>query len=101
LVVALFAATAFAIGVGTVDVPVGQVIDVLNARLFGDPTGIDALTDQIVWEFRTPRSGRVWRVVRVLLVRDLLDMTFSIRPRVRWVVVPRAGVFCVVLGVSG
>jgi iron complex transport system permease protein len=28
---------------------------VLNARIFGGPTGIDALTDQIVWEFRTPR----------------------------------------------
>lgn len=55
LVAILLAAVALAIGVGTVPVPVGDVLDVIGARLFGDSTGIDALTDQIVWEFRTPR----------------------------------------------
>jgi iron complex transport system permease protein len=55
LVVALFGATAFAIGVGTVEVPVGRVIEVIWAHLRGDPAGLDPLTDQIVWEFRTPR----------------------------------------------
>lgn len=55
LTVGLVAATAFAIGVGTVHVPVGDVLDVIAARLWGDVTGVDSLTDQIVWEFRTPR----------------------------------------------
>jgi iron complex transport system permease protein len=55
LAVALLAAVAFAIGIGTVDVPVGRVIDVITTHLRGDTTGLDALTDQIVWDFRTPR----------------------------------------------
>lgn len=55
LTVALAGATAFAIGVGTVDVPVHQVIAVVAAHLRDDTAGLDALTDQIVWEFRTPR----------------------------------------------
>ena len=55
LAVGLVAVTAFAIGVGTVDVPVGQVVGVIVGHLRGDTSGLDALTDQIVWEFRTPR----------------------------------------------
>lgn len=55
LAVALLVAVAIAIGIGTVHVPVGQVIDVIAARVQGNPIGVDALTDQIVWEFRTPR----------------------------------------------
>jgi iron complex transport system permease protein len=55
LAVALLAATTLAIGIGTIDVPAGKVIDVVTAHLRGDTTGLDALTDQIVWEFRTPR----------------------------------------------
>lgn len=53
--VALVAVVAFAIGVGTVHVPVGQVLDVVTAHLWGDPTRLDPLTNQIVWDFRTPR----------------------------------------------
>ncbi len=53
--VALVAAIAFAIGTGTVAVPVDQVIDVIAAHLRGDLTGLDPLTNQIVWDFRTPR----------------------------------------------
>lgn len=53
--VALVAVVAFAIGVGTVQVPVGQVLDVVTAHLWGDPTRLDPLTNQIVWDFRTPR----------------------------------------------
>lgn len=55
LVVALLVAVAFAIGIGTVHVPVGDVLDVIVANLRGDTTGLDALTNQIVWDFRTPR----------------------------------------------
>jgi iron complex transport system permease protein len=55
LAVALLAATTLAIGIGTIDVPAGKVIHVVIAHLRGDTTGLDALTDQIVWEFRTPR----------------------------------------------
>jgi iron complex transport system permease protein len=55
LAMALVAATAFAIGIGTVHVPVGQVLDVITAHLWGDTTGLDPLTNQIVWDFRTPR----------------------------------------------
>jgi iron complex transport system permease protein len=53
--IALVAATAFAIGVGTIHVPVPQVVDVVMAHLFGGTEGLDPLTDQIVWDFRTPR----------------------------------------------
>jgi iron complex transport system permease protein len=52
---ALVVATAFAIGVGTVHVPVGQVFGVISAHLWGDTAGLDPLTNQIVWDFRTPR----------------------------------------------
>ncbi|WNV86981.1 iron ABC transporter permease [Umezawaea sp. Da 62-37] len=55
LAVALVGMTAFAVGVGTVDVPVGRVAAVVWGHLRGDPAGLDPLTDQIVWEFRTPR----------------------------------------------
>jgi iron complex transport system permease protein len=55
LLVALGAAIAFAIGIGTVDVPVGDVINVIWAHVFGDTSGLNPLTDQIVWDFRTPR----------------------------------------------
>ncbi|MCS7481970.1 FecCD family ABC transporter permease [Umezawaea endophytica] len=55
LVAALVAATAFAIGVGTVDVPVGRVVAVVWSHLSGGTAVQDPLTDQIVWEFRTPR----------------------------------------------
>lgn len=55
LVVALVVAVAFAIGVGTVGVPIDQVLRVVTAHLWGDTTGLDALTNQIVWDFRTPR----------------------------------------------
>lgn len=53
--VALVAAVAFAIGVGTVAVPVDQVLAVVSAHLWGDTGGLDPLTNQIVWDFRTPR----------------------------------------------
>ncbi|WP_243866863.1 FecCD family ABC transporter permease [Actinophytocola oryzae] len=53
--VALVAATAFAIGVGTVAVPVDQVLAVISGHLSGDTGGLDPLVDQIVWDFRTPR----------------------------------------------
>lgn len=55
LVVALAGVAAFAIGIGTVDIPVRQVIAVIAAHLRDDTAGLDALTDQIVWDFRTPR----------------------------------------------
>jgi len=55
LAVALVVAVAFAIGIGTVHVPVGQVLDVITAHLWGDTAGLDPLTNQIVWDFRTPR----------------------------------------------
>jgi iron complex transport system permease protein len=55
LAMALLVAVAFAIGIGTVHVPVGQVINVIIAHLQGNLAHVDALTDQIVWEFRTPR----------------------------------------------
>lgn len=55
LAVALVVSVAFAVGIGTVDVPVGRVFTVIWAHLSGDTAGLDSLTDQIVWEFRTPR----------------------------------------------
>ncbi|MFB9691234.1 FecCD family ABC transporter permease [Amycolatopsis plumensis] len=55
LAVALLASVAFAIGIGTVDVPVGQVVSVVWAHVAGDTVGLDSLRDQIVWQFRTPR----------------------------------------------
>ncbi|HEX6344962.1 iron ABC transporter permease [Umezawaea sp.] len=55
LVVALAVTAAFAVGVGTVDVPVGRVVAVVWGHLTGDTAGLDPLTDQIVWDFRTPR----------------------------------------------
>lgn len=55
LTVALAVAVAIAIGIGTVHVPVGQVLDVITAHLWGDPARLDPLTNQIVWDFRTPR----------------------------------------------
>lgn len=55
LAVALLAATTLAIGIGTIGVPPGQVLDVITAHLWGDTAGLDPLTNQIVWDFRTPR----------------------------------------------
>ncbi|MET1073329.1 MAG: iron ABC transporter permease [Umezawaea sp.] len=55
LAVGLVGITALAVGVGTVDVPVGRVAAVVWGHLRGDTAGLDPLTDQIVWEFRTPR----------------------------------------------
>ncbi|MFE2750582.1 FecCD family ABC transporter permease [Actinosynnema sp. NPDC059335] len=55
LVVATVPVVAFAIGVGTVPVPVGEVVGVVWAHLFGDTSGLSPLTDQIVWQFRAPR----------------------------------------------
>lgn len=55
LAVALLAATTLAIGIGTIDVPPDQVLDVITAHLWGDTAGLDPLTNQIVWDFRTPR----------------------------------------------
>jgi iron complex transport system permease protein len=55
LPVVLVVVVAVAIGVGTVAVPVPEVLGVIGAHLAGDPAGLDPLTDQIVWEFRTPR----------------------------------------------
>ncbi|WP_019434227.1 FecCD family ABC transporter permease [Streptomyces sp. AA0539] len=51
---ALLLSIAVAISVGTVHVPVGQVLDVLLANLTGGREP-DPLTQQIVWDFRTPR----------------------------------------------
>jgi iron complex transport system permease protein len=55
LAVALVFSVAFAIGVGTVDVPVGRVLEIVLAHLTSGAAGPDPLTDQIVWDFRTPR----------------------------------------------
>ncbi|HWM05468.1 MAG TPA: iron ABC transporter permease, partial [Actinophytocola sp.] len=55
LAAALVVAVALSIGIGTVDVPVGQVLEVIWAHLRGDLGGLDPLTNQIVWDFRTPR----------------------------------------------
>jgi iron complex transport system permease protein len=55
LAAALVVSIAYAIGIGTVDVPVGQVVDVILAHLRDDTAGLDELTNQIVWDFRTPR----------------------------------------------
>ncbi|MFG2734543.1 FecCD family ABC transporter permease [Streptomyces harbinensis] len=52
---ALLLSIAVAISVGTVHVPVGQVLDVLLANLTGGGRAPDPLTQQIVWDFRTPR----------------------------------------------
>ncbi|MFD9701401.1 FecCD family ABC transporter permease [Lentzea sp. NPDC059081] len=53
--VTLVLSVAFAIGTGTVEVPVTRVIGILWSHLGGDTTGIDPLENQIVWDFRTPR----------------------------------------------
>ncbi|MFE1359577.1 FecCD family ABC transporter permease [Streptomyces harbinensis] len=55
LAAALLLSIAVAISVGTVHVPVGQVLDVLRANLTGGGREPDPLTQQIVWDFRTPR----------------------------------------------
>lgn len=55
LAVALVLSIAFAIGTGTVEVPVGRVLDIIWGHLGGDAAGLDALNNQIVWDFRTPR----------------------------------------------
>lgn len=55
LVIGLVVSIAVAIGIGAVDVPVSRVFSVMWAHLGGDPAGVDQLTDQIVWTFRTPR----------------------------------------------
>ena len=55
LAVALVLSVAFAIGTGTVEVPVGRVIGIIWGHLSGDTAGLDPLNDQIVWDFRTPR----------------------------------------------
>ncbi len=55
LVVALVLAVAFAVGIGTVDVSVSRVLEIVTGHLTSDAAGLDPLTDQIVWDFRTPR----------------------------------------------
>ncbi|MEC3954113.1 iron ABC transporter permease [Nocardia sp. CDC153] len=54
LVAGLAVAVVVAIGVGTVNVAPAEVVRVLWAHLGGTGTP-DPLTDQIVWQFRTPR----------------------------------------------
>ncbi|MFB7898711.1 FecCD family ABC transporter permease [Streptomyces xiamenensis] len=51
----LLLSIAVSISVGTVHVPVGQVLDVLVVNLTGGGREPDPLTQQIVWDFRTPR----------------------------------------------
>lgn len=55
LIAALVGALAVAIGIGTVVVPVSDVLAVLWGHVSGDTKNLDALTDQIVWDFRVPR----------------------------------------------
>lgn len=55
LAVGLLLSIAMAVGVGTVAVPVGEVLRVIWAHLGGDVSTVDPTTDQIVWQFRTPR----------------------------------------------
>lgn len=55
LIAALVGALAVAIGIGTVVVPVSDVLAVVWGHVSGDTKGLDALTDQIVWDFRVPR----------------------------------------------
>jgi iron complex transport system permease protein len=55
LIAALIGALAVAIGIGTVVVPVSDVLAVVWGHVSGDTKGLDALTDQIVWDFRVPR----------------------------------------------
>lgn len=55
LAVSLVLSIAVAVGVGTVSVPVDDVLRVIWAHLLGDRANLDPLTNQIVWEFRTPR----------------------------------------------
>ncbi|MFB4193630.1 FecCD family ABC transporter permease [Streptomyces carpaticus] len=55
LVGALLLSVAVSISVGTVHVPLGQVLDVLVANLTGGSQELDPLTQQIIWDFRTPR----------------------------------------------
>lgn len=55
LIAALVGALAVAIGIGTVVVPVSDVLAVVWGHVSGDTKDLDALTDQIVWDFRVPR----------------------------------------------
>jgi iron complex transport system permease protein len=51
----LVLAVGFAVGVGTVSVPLADVAGVVWAHARGDTAALDPLTDQIVWDFRIPR----------------------------------------------
>lgn len=53
LAAALAGAAVLAISLGSVDLPVGDVWQVITAHLAGGTT--DPLNDQVVWEIRTPR----------------------------------------------
>lgn len=48
-------AVGVAIGVGTVAVPLTNVVTVVWSHLTGHTAGLDPLIGQIVWDFRTPR----------------------------------------------
>jgi iron complex transport system permease protein len=52
---ALVVAVAVGISIGTVSVPVGTVWQVLGTHLGWSDAATNPVTDQIVWEFRTPR----------------------------------------------
>lgn len=55
LLVALGIAVLTAVSVGTVSMPPGVVWQVVSSHLFGDTAGLDPLSDQIIWQYRTPR----------------------------------------------
>ncbi len=52
---ALGFAVLTAVSVGTVSMPLRVVWDVIGAHLVGDTSGLDPLSDQIIWQYRTPR----------------------------------------------
>jgi len=55
LLVALIGAILVAVSIGTVSLPLGVVWRVISAHLFGERAGLDPLSDQIIWQYRTPR----------------------------------------------
>ncbi|WP_309238375.1 FecCD family ABC transporter permease [Actinoplanes aureus] len=55
LLAALVLAILTAVAVGTVAMPLGVVWQVISAHLTGGPVGVDPLSDQIIWQYRTPR----------------------------------------------
>jgi len=55
LLAALVVTILLAVSIGTVALPLGVVWRVISAHLIGATAGLDPLSDQIIWQYRTPR----------------------------------------------